>query len=353
MSKVFFCKILKGDRDKDIGVKIKSLYQLSGLEKNLNKTDFLAIKIHFGESGTHGFINPFWLRPLINFIKEDVSHPFLTDTNTLYQGQRANSVDHLKLAAGHKFSLHNLGIPVIIGDGLMGRYYREIPVSGRYVKKAKIAGDIVECDGILGLAHLTGHCQTGLAGAIKNIAMGCASRAGKLEQHSDVFPEVNENKCSGCGECLRWCPVEAIGFVDGKARINKEICIGCGECTVVCRTGAIKILWDGNIERFQRKMVEYYSAAIQNKKTGFINFLTYFTRNCDCMSKGERALIENIGILASSDPVSIDKASADLTIHKAGQDIFKSSFPDIDWSFQLRYAAELKLGELEYELVEI
>jgi len=353
MSKVYFSRITKDDRGKDIGNKLKRLYQASGLEKLFDKDDFLALKIHFGEAGNQGFINPLWLRPLVDYIKERVSHPFFTDSNTLYQGKRANTVDHLKLAAGHKFNLQNLGVPVIISDGLFGRNYREVDISARYIKKAKIAGDIVECNGILGFAHLTGHCQTGLAGAIKNIAMGCASRAGKLEQHSDVFPEVDEDKCLGCQECLRWCPVKAIEFINGKARVDKTTCIGCGECTVVCRREAVKILWDDNIQRFQKKMAEYFWAAIKDKKTGFMNFLTFFTKDCDCMGKDETPLMENIGILASSDPVSIDQASADLINQKAEKDIFRQLYPEIDWSIQLKYAAELHLGSLEYELVEI
>jgi len=355
MSEVFFSKIERADRGKIIGEKLRELYQVSGLERLFGKGDFLAVKIHFGEAGNRGFINPLWLKPLVACVKEKVPRVFFTDSNTLYQGRRANAVDHLKLAAGHKFSLQNLGAPVIISDGLLGRNYRGANIPGRYIKKAKIASAIIESDGLLGLAHLTGHCQTGLAGAIKNVAMGCASRAGKLEQHADVLPEVDEEKCLGCQECLRWCPVEAIEFVGKKARIKKDICIGCGECTVACRNEAIKIFWDENLQRLQEKMVEYFLGATKGKekKTGFINFLTSFTKNCDCMAKDEPPLIEDIGILASLDPVAIDKASADLINQKAGRDIFRQNFPEIDWFFQLKYASELGLGDLNYNLVEI
>ena len=353
MSKVFFSKIEKRDKTKSIGEKVKRLYQKSELGKLFNKNDFLALKIHFGEAGNAGFINPFWLRPLVGYIKESVPHLFFTDSNTLYQGERANAIDHLKIAFGHKFSLQNLGAPVIISDGLFGRNFREVAISGKYFKKVKIASSIVEADSILGLAHLTGHCQTGLAGAIKNLAMGCASRQGKLEQHSEIFPEVDIKKCLGCQECISWCPVKAIECVEGKAKIKKELCIGCGECTVVCRTEAIKIFWDDNLKRLQEKMAEYFSGVVKGKKVAFINFLTFFTKDCDCMSKDKVPLIEDIGIIASDDPVAIDKASADLLNQKKKGDIFKEIFPEIDWSIQLNYASQLGLGSLDYELIEV
>ena len=118
---------------------------------------------------------------------------------------------------------------------------------------------------------------------------------------------------------------------------------------------AVKIFWDENIQRLQEKMVEYLFGVIKDKgkKLGYINFLTLFTKNCDCMAKDESPLMDDIGILASSDPVAIEKASADLINQKAGRDIFRQFFPEIDWSIQLKYAADLKLGSLRYELVEI
>jgi len=231
-----------------------------------------------------------------------------------------------------------------------GRDSVNVKIGMKHLKEAKVASGVVDIDYILGLAHVTGHMQTGLGACIKNIGMGCASRAGKLQQHENVLPEVLSEKCTGCGLCVRWCPAAAIVIRDKKATIDSGRCVGCGECTVACRVGAIDIKWSEDLRNLQEKMVEYACAALKGKKSGFINFLTKITKDCDCMAKDDPRIVPDIGILASNDPVAIDRATADLLIKTAGCDKLKEVHPETDWNIQLDYASRAGLGSVEYEL---
>jgi uncharacterized Fe-S center protein len=183
--------------------------------------------------------------------------------------------------------------------------------------------------------------------------MGCASRAGKLEQHSNVLPEVSTAKCTGCGECIKWCPACAIEMKSGRAGITHSKCVGCGECTVTCKAGAIAIRWSETVKALQEKMAEYalgVAKALTPQRMYCLNFLTHITKDCDCMAKDEPPICADLGIAASDDPVAVDQASVDMLLAANRSDIFKKGYPDIDWSVQLKYAESIGLGSTKYEL---
>jgi len=353
LSKVYFIPARREDGDGVLAEKAEKIFLNLGLKEQMDKKSFVALKIHFGEEGNTGFIKPQWLRKMINQIRSVTPRVFLTDSNTLYIGQRSNAVDHLHLAGKHGFTEQGAGVPIVIADGLIGRNDDELQVDLPLVKKAKIAREILDSDLLICLSHFTGHVQAGIGGAVKNLGMGCASRAGKLEQHSDVKPWINPKNCTGCGVCLEHCPPQAITLEDEKAVIEDEKCIGCGECIVICKAGAVKFRWDSDSTLFQKKMSEYaYSILNHFKgKIGFINFLLQVTKDCDCMSKDSPAVVEDIGILGSLDPVAVDKASVDLIIKRSREDVFRAGY-DVDWSIQLKHGTEVGLGNLEYELIE-
>ena len=353
-SQVYFIQARGDEEPQLLSKKAEKVFQKVGLSEEIEKESFVALKIHFGEKGNHGFIKPQWLVDLINHLKRKTARLFLTDTNTLYLGKRSNSVDHLHLALEHGFSHETLGIPVIIADGLLGHDDDEVQLNLARIKTAKIPTTFLHTDGLIGLAHFTGHGLTGFGGSIKNIGMGCASRAGKLEQHSDVRPWVNPKKCTNCGICLDYCPTQAITQEDGSAVINKEKCIGCGECLVVCKPGAVRWHWDSDSIRVQEKMAEYAYSIHQSLKgkMGYLNFLIRVTKDCDCMSLDEPSIVEDIGILASSDLVAVDKASVDLVNEKSGRDILKEGYK-VDWSVQLKHGEKIGLGSTDYKLIEI
>ena len=353
-NKVYFLPASGKEDPEVIAEKSERIFTALELDEFAKKDSFVGIKIHFGEKGNTGYIKPPWLKDLIASLRNRKARVFMTDTNTLYIGSRSNSADHLQLAAEHGFSLESLGVPVIIADGLIGREGGDVAVNLKHVESAKIASAFFHTDLLLCLSHFTGHVLTGFGAAIKNLGMGCASRAGKLEQHSDVHPWVNPKVCTNCSVCLEYCPADAIEQVDGSAHILDERCIGCGECLVVCNSGAVKMRWDGDALRVQEKMAEYAYATLKcvNHKAGFINYLVRVTKDCDCMSKNGKVLVPDLGILASLDPVAVDKASVDLLMEENNKDFLREAI-DVDWSAQLKHGEEIGLGSMEYELIKL
>jgi len=353
-SEVFFIPARREDGNAALAKKAEKIFLKIGLKRQIEKNSFVAMKIHFGEKGNKGFIKPQWLVRIINQIKSITPRVFLTDSNTLYVGNRSNSVEHLLLAMEHGFTQDALGIPVVIADGLIGRDDDEIQVNLSRIKSAKVANAILSSDVIVCLSHFTGHILTGFGGALKNLGMGCASRAGKLEQHSDVHPWVNPKLCSNCGICFDYCPAQAIVEKGESAFIVEEKCIGCGECLVVCNFGAVKFNWDSDSLRVQEKMSEYaYSVCKYFKgRIGVINFLLKITKDCDCMSDDQPPIVEDIGILGSIDPVAVDQASVDLVNKRSGKDILRAGY-DLDWSVQLEHGVQIGMGKRNYELIEL
>lgn len=353
-SDVFFIPAKRDEGDEALAEKAERLYLKTGFQKAIEEDSFVALKIHFGEKGNTGYIKPSWLHRIIRQIKKKTNRVFFSDTNTLYLGQRSNSIDHIRLAADHGFTLEETGIPVFIADGLIGRNENNIRVNKDHIKSAKIASAYINTDGFLCLSHFTGHMLTGFGAAIKNLGMGCASRAGKLEQHSDVHPWISKKKCTNCGICLEYCPTEAIIQEEDSAVILEEKCIGCGECLVVCPVGAVKMKWDEDSRRVQEKMTEYAFSLCQKLKGKivFMNFLTRITKDCDCMATDEPDIIEDIGILASEDPVAVDRASVDLVNGRSQKDLLREMY-DVDWAIQLSHGERIGLGSQKYRLIEL
>ncbi|MBN1526668.1 MAG: DUF362 domain-containing protein [Candidatus Omnitrophica bacterium] len=356
-SVVYYARTDDGESAASVTEKLRGLIKKSAIFKPIGKEDYAGVKLHFGEEGNTGHIRAGYVREVVRLLHETATaHVFLTDSNVLYKGsRRTNAVDHLLIAREHGYDIATMGAPVIIADGLHGRSYVEIPIRKKHFKKAKIAPEIAAADTLVVMTHATGHLLTGFAGALKNLGMGCASRKGKFEQHSGSVPEMREEYCIGCGMCVTHCPASCIKLVAKKARIQREKCIGCGECIVVCRTKALETRWSERLENLQEKMVEYAygTVAALKKKPCYITFLLKVTKDCDCLAKDEPAIVPDTGILASDDPVAIDKAAADLLNERGRQDIFRKEFPGVDWTVQMRYAERIGLGNLDYKIVAV
>lgn len=355
MSKVWFSPVKENASPEVISQRVVELYNAAGFEKIFIKDEFAAVKIHFGEKNNTGHVMPQWIKPLLDTVKQKGCKPFLTDTNTLYRGQRQNSIDHLLQAYQHGFSTEHLGVPVIIADGLLSKNYSEVPIDGKYLESVKIANDILHSHSLMVVSHLTGHILTGMGAAIKNLAMGCAPRSGKQIQHADVKPRVDVEKCKACRLCIEWCPKDAIRIYDGAARIDVEKCYGCGECIATCRHQAIKHSFKDTSEQLQKRMAEYALGAVKDKKGKccYFNFLTHITKECDCVNKAQDKIADDIGILASYDPVAIDRATVDLLAEKTGKDILKKYWPDNDYGVQIEHAQALEMGSVSYELITL
>ncbi len=347
--------------------KIHSLFESAGFGNLISKDDLTAIKVHFGEKGSTSFVKPIYVREIVDMIKQKQAKPFITDTNTLYSGSRFNAVDHTQTAIEHGFDYAVVGAPVIIADGIKSQNVREVKVGLKHFNAIKIASNIAEADSMIMVSHFKGHELSGFGGAIKNLAMGCAPAQGKKEQHRPgIF--VIEKKCISCGKCIEVCPVSAINFYNKKAKINREVCTGCGECMTICPSHAIEFDWNTELVPFIERMVEYAYGIVQNKKgkAGFINFLLDIVPDCDCVPWSDAPVVPDIGILASTDPVAIDKASYDLVkkeagienTHlkanlKSGEDKFKGVWDKTDSLLQINYAEEIGLGTSSYKLIEL
>ena len=352
--KVYFFRVVREDGHARIAAGMEALLLKLDILEKIERKSFVAVKTHFGERENTGYIKSQWLDGIIRRLKERSSRVFFTDTNTLYVGDRSNAVEHLMLARSHGFDLDLLGVPVIMADGLIGRDDDEVLVDYPRVKSAKIASAFLNSEVLLCLSHFTGHVISGFGAALKNLGMGCASRAGKLEQHSDLHPRIDPRICRNCGTCLDYCPTAALEQGEDTVIIRDDKCIGCGECLVVCGFGAVKTRWDGDAARVQEKIAEYAAAVhgLFGRNAGYINVLLQISKDCDCMSKNGSLIAPDIGLLSSADPVALDKASIDLLIGESGMDVIKSA-TKVDWGIHLRHAASLGMGSLDYVLEEV
>ena len=353
-SKVYFIAVGDSDKPELIKEKLKLLFCQSNILACINKDERVAVKLHFGEEGNVGFVKPEYVRIICEELNAKHASPFVCDTNTLYRGRRSNSVDHLSIAKEHGFSLESIMAPIVIPDDAQEKNISDVKINGKLIDIAKIAKVFKDADVLLGVAHFKGHMMTGFGGALKNIGMGCATREGKLAQHASVAPFVVAKNCVNCGACIKVCPVNVISVKSDKAHIDGSKCIGCASCIAACKYWAIDLDWEGGGKTLQEKMVEYTKAALLGKdnKKIFINFALKITKECDCLAQDDPKISPDVGIFASHDPVNIDKACMDLVNEACGKDVFKEAHPKRDGLVQLKYASEIGLGHLEYELVK-
>ena len=367
-SKVYFAD-LRADVHENLQQKLTRLMKTAGMGDIDFRDKFVAIKLHFGEPGNLAFLRPNWARTVADFVKERGCKPFLTDCNTLYVGGRKNALDHMDSAMLNGFNPMTTGCQIIIADGLKGSDEVEVPVvGGEYVKNAKIGRAVMDADVFISLTHFKGHEEAGFGGCLKNIGMGCGSRAGKMEQHNAGKPHVAQKHCIGCGQCRKICAHGAPIIENGKAYIDHDRCVGCGRCIAVCPKDAVRIDWDESTTNLNCKIAEYTKAVVDGRPCFHISLVIDVSPNCDCRPENDMAIVPNVGMFASFDPVALDMACVDAVnaqtplrgsaaddAHAKAHvhDHFQRLHPDTNWRSCLEHGEKIGIGTREYELIKI
>lgn len=349
--------------------KLKKVCLAAGIKNIDMDGKFVAIKMHFGELGNLAFLRPNYAKAVADLCKAQGGVPFLTDCNTLYPGSRKNALEHLDCANLNGFNTITTGCQILIGDGLRGTDEVEVPVpNAEYCPAPKIGRAIMDADIFISLTHFKGHESTGFGGAIKNIGMGCGSRAGKMEQHNAGKPHVAQKHCIGCGQCRKICAHGAPIITDGKAVIDHDRCVGCGRCIAVCPKDAVRIDWDESTTNLNCKIAEYTKAVVDGRPCFHISLVIDVSPNCDCRPENDMAIVPNVGMFASFDPVALDMACVDAVnaqtplrgsaaddAHAKAHvhDHFQRLHPDTNWRSCLEHGEKIGIGTREYELIKI
>ncbi len=372
-AKVYFTDFRTPHNGMSMPQKLQKLAKQAGIGTINFDKQFVAIKIHFGEPGNISYLRPNYAKAVVDLVKELGGRPFLTDCNTLYVGRRKHALEHIDAAYENGFNPFATGCHVIIADGLKGTDEAYVPVpGGELVKDAKIGHALMDADVVISLTHFKGHEMAGFGGTIKNIGMGGGSRAGKMEMHNDGKPRVAQTKCIGCGRCVRICAHGAPSVTDHKASIDISKCVGCGRCLGICPMDAIYSINDASMENLNKRMAEYAWAIVHDRPSFHISLIVDVSPYCDCHAENDAPIVNNIGMLASFDPVALDQACADLVnaappltnsvlyehMQKnaaacSGQDHFHNVTPESEWKTCLAHAEKLGMGTRQYELITV
>lgn len=371
-SKVYFTDF-RCEVDEGPATKLSRLIDQAGLGAMDLEGKFVAIKMHFGELGNMSYLRPNYARAVVDYVIAHGGKPFLTDCNTLYPGSRKNAIEHLYCAWENGFTPLTVGCPVIIGDGLKGTDDIAVPVQGgEFVKEARIGHAIMDADVFISLSHFKGHELTGFGGAIKNIGMGCGSRAGKQDQHCNGKAIIDPEKCRGCKRCLRECANGGLVFDETTKKMTvSENCVGCGRCIGACNFDAIDFARRQAVAELNCRMAEYAKAVVDGRPNFHISLVVDVSPTCDCHSGNDAPMLPDVGMFASTDPLAIDQACVDaclkqeplpntqLTDQMAKEDFcdhhdhFENVTPNAEYKTCLAHAAKIGLGNREYELITV
>lgn len=373
-AKVYFTDLRTKEYGDGLPKKLQTLIRAAGIGNIDMDGKFVAIKTHFGELGNVAFLRPNFSKAVADVVKELGGKPFLTDCNTMYPGFRKNAIEHLFCAWENGFSPLSTGCPILIADGLKGTDEVAVPVAGgEYVKEAKIGRAVMDADVFISLNHFKGHNFASLGGALKNIGMGCGSRAGKKEMHSSGQAEINPDLCRGCRQCLKQCANGGLRFDEKTKKMQVDLthCVGCGQCLGACNFDAIGFTNDEANELLSRKIAEYAKAVVDGRPCFHITLVMDISPSCDCHCENDTPMLPDIGMFASTDPLALDQACVDACakaeplpgsqlwealhdehFHEHGN-LFNNLHPESDWKSCFEQAEKLGIGTREYELITI
>lgn len=313
--------------------KAAQLFDHADLQSCFEPGDSVAIKCHMGEWYNSAYLRPILIRAIVEKVRAHGGFPFVTDTTTApyyYYGSRSIAQFHLETVAANGFTPGSMGCPIVIADGVYGTddVCIDIP-DGLIIKEGFLATGIAQADAVIVVSHFKGHEGGVYGGSIKNVAIGCSSKRGKLDVHLTTHPEVGWNRWSFNGEnclgkacpeavlCDNICPVGAIHILEDRMEWEQERCIGC--------LGHWKPLNQCNLwgEEKRQDFRKWFLIAMGDAATGYlrhigpsrVGFITYaidITPACDCAPGSDRPVIPNLGVFASKDMVAVDTAALDM-----------------------------------------
>ena len=272
--------------------KLLEIYKKLGVELKGK----VAVKVHSGEKGNQNYLKPLFYKDIIDYVKGTV-----VECNTAYDGARNTSEKHLKLLEEHEWSKY-YNIDLLDKDDEL-----KLPVKeGKHLKVNYVGKNIENYDSMLVLSHFKGHPMGGFGGSLKNLSIGLASSHGKANIHGAGNPED---------------------------------------------------IWTSDHDSFLESMAEADKTIMDYEKNiAFINVMANMSVDCDCCAVAEDPCMKDIGILASLDPVAIDKACLDLVyaaVDDPGQKHFLERVESRHGVHTVDCAAELGAGTKDYELIEI
>lgn len=294
-AKVYFTKEITPE-------KVVEMYQALGVEL----PGKVAVKVHSGEKGNQNFLRPEFWRPMVEKVQGTI-----VECNTAYGdasgGVRDHTESHLKLLEEHGWTKY-FDVDLMDAEGPDVVW----PIShGRILKENHLGKNIENYDSMLVLAHFKGHPMGGYGGALKQLSIGCASRAGKALIHSG-------------------------GNTDDRYETWNQ--------------HASKTAFPEAMADAAASVVEHFKGRI-----AFINVMKNLSVDCDCCAVAEDPCMNDIGILASTDPVAIDQACMDLVIHSddPGKEHFMERVNSRNGIHTIEAAEELGIGTREYELIQL
>ena len=257
----------------------------------------VAVKLHSGEPGNQNFLKPEFWQPIVNDV-----HGTVVECNTAYDGGRNTTEKHRETMEKHGWSKH-FTVDIMDAEGPDAELL--IP-NGKRIKKVQVGKNMLNYDSMLVLSHFKGHPMGGFGGALKQLSIGCASSYGKAYIHGAGEPEK---------------------------------------------------IWTGDHDSFLESMADAAEAVVRhfNGTMVFINVMKNMSVDCDCCSVAEDPCMADIGILASLDPIAVDRACLDLVYASddPGRDHLLERIESRNGAHTIDAAAELGFGSKEYELVKL
>lgn len=302
--KVFFAP---WSANADMLERSKKLYDKAGIFDVVSPGDKVAIKVHVGELGNPNYVRPFFVKHVVDRVRELGGKPFLTDTTTYYPLQRRNAVDHMDNAVAHGFGY----APFIVADGLVGENGVSVASPDPMLSEVEVAGAIYHADAMIVISHLKGHPLTGFGGALKNLGMGCVTQKTKLEEHRLLDLVVHQESCQGCGNCIEACWLDLPRLEGDVAVIDSPYCMRCPICSMSCPEGAISLLNRERILQGVSVAAKAVTDCFSPAKVSYVNFANDISVICDCAPNQGKKYIRDVGIFASHSALSIDAAGLD------------------------------------------